>query len=142
VSRVREMTLTHPARRRADQNGKLAASSLASTMELLRLCSITCSQCADACLAEDAVFSMLRCIRTNLDCADVCQATAAILSRQTELSAALVRSQLEACVVACRVCAEECQKHGVHHEQCRLCAETCLECLEACERLLQGFHHL
>ena len=34
------------------------------------LCSLFCSSCADACLAED--MDMEQCIRNCLDCADVC----------------------------------------------------------------------
>ena len=38
------------------------------------LCSLFCTSCADACVAED--MDMAQCIRNCLDCADVCAATA------------------------------------------------------------------
>lgn len=99
-------------------------------------CEQCCVSCADACLAEEQVGMLRRCIRLNLDCADVCGATGRILSRQTEPDLGLVRSQLEACRTACQVCAEECDRHAEKHEHCRTCADCCRRCAEACEQLL------
>ena len=99
-------------------------------------CEQCCTACADACLAGEK--AMRRCIRTDLDCADVCGATGRVLSRQTEPSWALIRSQVEACRTACRVCAEECEQHADEHEHCRICAECCRRCEQACERLLSA----
>jgi hypothetical protein len=38
--------------------------------------------------------------------------------------------------VACRACADECEKHAAHHEHCRLCAEVCRRCDQACRELV------
>ncbi|MFI5224145.1 MAG: hypothetical protein ACHQX3_07890, partial [Nitrospirales bacterium] len=35
------------------------------------------------------------------------------------------RAVLEACLAACRASAEECDRHAMHYEHCRLCAEEC-----------------
>lgn len=66
---------------------------------------------------------LVRCIRLNLDCADVCATTANLLSRQTQFEPALARAGVQACAEACRVCGEECERHGEHMEHCRVCAE-------------------
>jgi Domain of Unknown Function (DUF326) len=92
---------------------------------------LTCTSCADACLAGEDVQELVRCIRLNLDCADVCDATGRVLTRQTTAEARLARSMLE----ACRVCAEECERHAQHHDHCRVCAEACRRCEQACEEL-------
>ena len=97
---------------------------------------MTCTSCADACLAEDMVAELTQCIRLNQDCADVCAASGRVLSRRTGSNAALDRALLEACQAACRACAEECEKHAEMHEHCTICAEACRRCEKACAELL------
>jgi len=109
---------------------------LARVIDALVVCSQTCTACADACLSEDMVADLRKCIRTNLDCADSCGATARILSRHTEYDANITRAHLEACIAACRACGDECEQHAGMHEHCRICAEACRECEEACRELL------
>jgi len=95
-------------------------------------CAQTCTSCADACLAEDKVAELRQCIRLNLDCADVCAATGALASRRTGGNEALLKSMLEACAQACRLCGDECERHASMHEHCRVCAEACRSCERAC----------
>jgi hypothetical protein len=99
-------------------------------------CEATCTICADACLAEDDVDALVRCIRLCVDCADACEGTRRILSRQTDPDPKTQRAALEACLAACRASADECERHAHHHEHCRLCAEECRRCERACEDLL------
>lgn len=101
-------------------------------------CAQTCVSCADACLAEPGVAELRQCIRLNLDCADVCAATATIGNRRTGSNEEVIRRMLEACIAACRVCGEECQRHADMHEHCRICAETCHRCAEACQDALRS----
>jgi hypothetical protein len=35
-------------------------------------------------------------------------------------------------------CAEECERHADHHEQCRICAEQCRRCEDACSAVLDA----
>jgi hypothetical protein len=114
----------------------LDRAKLAAAIDALTNCAQTCTACADACLAEDMVAELTTCIRTNLDCADVCTATARVLSRRTGYNAAVTRSVLEACLVVCHACAEECGKHATMHEHCRVCAHACRACEKACRELL------
>ena len=114
----------------------LDAGLLARAIDALVACSQTCTACADACLAEDAVEEMARCIRTDLDCADICAVTARVLTRRTAYDADVTRAQLQACIVACRTCGDECEQHAKMHEHCAECAKACRECLQACEELL------
>jgi hypothetical protein len=99
-------------------------------------CVVSCTSCADADLAEEDVRGMVRCIRLCLDCADVCDSTGRIVNRQTAPDLRLIRAIVEACAVACLVCAEECDRHAAHHEHCRVCAEVCRRCKQACDDLL------
>lgn len=132
MHRVAEMLQTNPSGSVVD------AGTLNEVIEAVESCGETCEMCADACLGEQQVDNLRRCIRLNLDCSDVCEATAGVLGRQTQADLELWRTVLQACATACRVCAEECERHASMHEHCRVCAESCRECEEACNRLLSA----
>lgn len=99
-------------------------------------CAQICTACADACLGEDMVAELTRCIRTDLDCADICVTTGRALSRRTSHDATLTRAFLEACAAACKACGDECAQHAEMHEHCRICAEVCRRCEDACRVLI------
>ncbi len=124
---VTAMLETHPQ--------ATANEALARCIQRCFVCAMTCTSCADACLAEEQVHELVRCIRLNLDCADVCDVTGRVLTRQTSSEPRLAQGMLDACVPACRACAEECERHAPHHEHCRVCAEACRRCEQACEEL-------
>ncbi|MBX7540062.1 four-helix bundle copper-binding protein [Qipengyuania sphaerica] len=96
------------------------------------LCSLFCTSCADACVAED--MDMAQCIRNCLDCADVCAATARLATRRTAQNIEVLRAQLETCIKACETCAAECEGHDNPH--CQLCATMCRECADDCRKAL------
>ncbi|MBS3942434.1 MAG: four-helix bundle copper-binding protein [Actinobacteria bacterium] len=121
---------THP-------RGDVDTTHLTEVIESLLDCAQACTSCADACLAEDMVADLRRCIRLNQDCADVCLAGARIASRLTDSDSETLRSLLNACEVACRACADECDQHAQMHEHCRICAEACRRCAEVCSQALQ-----
>jgi hypothetical protein len=118
------------------QSIKLDRAKLVAAVEALTACSQACTACADACLSEDMVGALTKCIRTNLDCADICATTARVLSRHTGYDAHISRTLLEACIVACCSCGDECASHADMHEHCRICADTCLTCEQVCRDLL------
>lgn len=49
-------------------------------------CALVCEACASACLLEDDVQTMARCIELDRDCADICALAARLMSRQSELA--------------------------------------------------------
>jgi hypothetical protein len=112
------------------------ADDLAAAIEACFDCVQTCTACADACLAEDDLASMRRCISSDLNCSDVCLATGRVLSRQTDYDSSVTQRALESCIRACVACAEECEKHAQHHRHCAVCAEVCRACAAACSALL------
>ncbi|WP_026851898.1 four-helix bundle copper-binding protein [Glaciibacter superstes] len=125
-----EMLNSHPG---AD----VAASDLLITaIDACYECAQAGTACADACLAEDTVADLVRCIGTDHDCADVCVATGAVLSRQSASDDNLTAALLAACVTACSTCADECESHADMHEHCRICGEACRRCQKACRALL------
>ena len=114
-----------------DVNGAVN-EQLVTAARLAMLCSLFCTSCADACVAEQ--MDMRRCIRACLDCADVCAATARLAVRRSNQDIAMLRAQIETCTQACELCAVECERH--EHEHCKLCATMCRECAEDCREAL------
>jgi hypothetical protein len=89
-------------------------------------------------LSEADVAHLVKCIRTDLDCSDICDTTGRVLSRHTGYDANLTRAMLQACVTACRSCADECDRHAQMHEHCRICAQACRRCEQACLELMSA----
>jgi hypothetical protein len=112
------------------------SDTLAATIEALYDCAQACAADADADLSEPNLTEMVQCVRLCLHCADICTATAGIISRLGDYEADVTRPLLEACVAACRLCGDECERHAHHHEHCRVCTEACRRCEQACEQLL------
>src|SRR3954471_14713069 len=110
--------------------------ALIAAIDASYACAQTCTSCADACLAEEMVRELRQCIRLNLDCADVCATTATLGNRRTGSNEEVIRKLLDACVTACRLCAETCEQHAGTHEHCRICAEACRVCELACQKAL------
>ena len=130
--KAQEMISTHP-----DVRGNIS-EPLIRCIEECFACAQTCVSCADACLAEESVQMLRQCIRLDLDCADVCVATGSLASRRTGSNEPVLRGMLEVCALACRRCAEECERHAQKHEHCRICAESCRRCQRACEAVMQS----
>jgi len=99
-------------------------------IDSLNNCATECGHCATACLNEEDVKMLARCIKLNIDCADVCRLTTSLLSRGSEHGYHLVKE----CAEICDACAEECEKHS-HMEHCRKCAEVCRHCAEECRQI-------
>jgi hypothetical protein len=130
---AREMISAHP-----DVKGSIS-ETLIACIEACYACAQTCTSCADACIAEPDVMSLRQCIRLDLDCADICGATGSLASRRAGSNQEVLRTMIEACALACRICAEECEKHA-HHEHCRVCAEECRNCESVCVAAIRSVH--
>lgn len=107
-------------------------STLIRCIEACYDCAQACTACADACLGEDSVKDLTQCIRLNLDCGDVCVATGALASRRTGSDESILKSMLDVCAQACRLCGQECSQHASRHEHCKICADACQQCEQLC----------
>ena len=119
---IKEMIQDHP------QVGADYTPELGEAIRHAMYCAAICNSCVDACNAES--MDMSECIRKCSDCSDICQAVSTVAARRTHGNTAVIKSLLEACILACKVCAEECDKHDNPH--CRRCAQMCRECFEDC----------
>ena len=127
---LEKMIVLHP-----DVDGELNAVLVTAARHSM-LCSLFCTSCADACVAEQ--MDMRDCIRTCLDCADVCAATARLGVRRSGQNIDMLRVQIETCITACEICAAQCAKHD--HEHCKLCMTMCRECADDCRKALSTLH--
>lgn len=128
---VQQMLQTHPRPVPSESQAHII-----SCIEACFVCVATCTACANACLYEPNVSDLLTCIRLNNDCADICSATGRLIARQAGYDLDLVKSQVQACITACTVCASECGKHATMHDHCRVCADACRQCAAACDQML------
>ena len=78
-----------------------------------------CNECAAACLREEEVKMMARCITLDVDCAAIWQRAVAAMARDSEHVTAIC----SLCGDICDSCADECSKHAMEH--CQRCAEAC-----------------
>ncbi len=129
---IAKMIASHPDV--AEQDGGPFNEALAQAVKHAMYCAAICNSCADACAAES--MDMRQCIRTCSDCADVCTATYRVATRRTGDNREVIRAMLQACIMACEICAAECEKHESVH--CRRCADMCRECAADCKAALDG----
>ena len=101
----------------------------ASCIEACYACAAECNHCASACLGEEDVKMMARCIALDMDCAEICALAAGAMARNSEMAGALCT----ACAAVCQACADECGKH--QHGHCQRCAEACRRCAEECRKM-------
>tara|TARA_R100000306_G_scaffold58879_1_gene57578 strand:+ start:6040 stop:6408 length:369 start_codon:yes stop_codon:yes gene_type:complete len=92
-------------------------------------CFRECNHCASACLEEDDVKMMAKCIASDMDCADICATTAAAMARGSEHIGHLCR----VCAEICEACGAECERHDADH--CQKCAEACKRCAQECRKM-------
>ena len=131
MSDARQMLDSYPRSVNVD------AGVLAAAIDAISDCAQACTADTDADLSEQNLAEMAKCIRLCLDCTDVCTATGGVISRLAEYDPGATRPLLEACVVICKSCGDECKRHA-HYEHCRVCAEACRRCERACRALLDA----
>jgi len=98
-------------------------------LDALANCIAECNHCATACLNEQDVKMLTKCIQLDLDCAAICQLTSEFISRGSENA----KLMTDACAKVCEACAKECEKHN-KMEHCKRCAEACRQCADLCKR--------
>lgn len=112
-------------------NPELLTPGQTQIIQELVNCALACEACSTACLAENNVAHLTRCIQLTRDCADICFQASRVVMRKSEV----IDHILSNCEEICRVCADECRKH--QHDHCQLCAEACDSCAESCNNYYQ-----
>ena len=96
----------------------------------LNNCAAECNHCISACLEEEDVKMLAKCIKLDMDCAEICSLTASFLARGSVHGDHLKKE----CAEVCNACATECEKHS-HMEHCKKCAEACRACAAECSSM-------
>lgn len=102
-----------------------------------------CLQTATACVAvcnrvlATGDGAMAECQRAVMSMLPVCEATAANANMQL-VDAALLRQLVEVCANYNDYCADACEKHAEHHQECKDCMHSCRDCAKACRAYLQA----
>ena len=123
---IKEMIQDHP------QVGDDYNEALGEAVKHAMYCAAIANSCVDACNAES--MDMSECIRKCSDTSDLCTALYRVGSRRTHGNTVVIKSLLEATIIACKVSHEECAKHDSAH--CRRCARMCRETFEDCVKAL------
>lgn len=100
-----------------------------SCIDACNRCADLCDHCMYACLNEENVSEMTRCIALDVDCAAICRLSAGYMARGSQFATDLC----EVCAAVCEACADECAKHSAAH--CQDCAEACRACAEECRSM-------
>jgi hypothetical protein len=110
--------------------GERPMNSYQSCINLCIECAKTCDYCASACLKEEMLKRMVRCIELDLQCAALCRTASLFMTLQSEHSGAIC----QLCADVCNACSAECSKHNMDH--CKKCAEICHQCAEECANMV------
>lgn len=99
-------------------------------IEACYACAVACEKNATACLFEDDIKAMRKCIMLSRECSAMCLATAKILSVGVDKFQMLYR----ACEEMCMACSKECGSFA-HLQHCKNAAEACRLCAELCRKI-------
>lgn len=99
-------------------------------IDALNDCAVACNACASACLDEQDVKMLAKCIKIDLDCAVICSLAVTLLARNSVHG----KHVMNECEEVCNLCADECEKHAkMGMEHCKECAAACRKCAAACK---------
>jgi hypothetical protein len=88
-----------------------------------------CDHCATACLKEQDVKMMSKCIELDMYCAEICRLAAHYMAKGSEYS----KDICQLCARICDDCAAECGKH--QNEHCQRCSMACKKCADECRKM-------
>lgn len=112
-----------------ERRTSMTPNRYASCIDACVKCALACHHCSAACLKEDDVSHMARCISLDMDCAAFCELTAAAMARESVNAKAFC----QVCADVCDTCADECAQHKTDH--CQACAEACRSCAHECRQM-------
>lgn len=93
-------------------------------------CAVECTHCESACLNEQDIKMLARCIKLDHDCAAICFLAMEAMASGSEFAKQICKL----CEEICNACAVECEKHS-HMEHCKKCAEACRKCAVECSKM-------
>jgi hypothetical protein len=98
-------------------------------LDTLHICMTKCNHCFNACLKEENVDMMTKCIQLDRECAEICSYLQGAITRNSPF----IKQLATICAEICQTCGEECNRH--HHDHCQRCADACFQCAKACREV-------
>jgi hypothetical protein len=109
----------------------MSIDNISSCIEACEQCVKECAQCRNACLEEERIEDLVRCIKLDGDCIALCDLTIRMLSAGSQFSEKICNL----CAELCEACASECENHP-EMRYCKKCAEVCRACAEECRAMV------
>jgi hypothetical protein len=111
-------------------------------LAMMQECIEACSACEQACtmcagsmmMSED----MAMCNGMCMNCADMANTMMRMMMRPNGMNGPAMMAMLQAMVVMCSSCADECEAHAAMSEDCRMCAEVGRQCAMACQKMMDS----
>ena len=115
---------------------------MAMDMKLMQQCIEACAaaeqaatMCADAAMGGDGMGKMTSmCANT----ADMANTMMRMMMRPAGYDMSSMMAMLEATMMMCRACADECMMHADMSADCKMCAEVCRQCAAACQAMIDS----
>lgn len=107
---------------------------MAECIEACSACEQACTMCASCMMGDGTAIHMEMCMNT----ADMCNTMMRMMLRPSGMMMDSMVRMLDATMMQCRMCADECMKHADMHEDCRVCAEACSQAAMACEKMMDS----
>ena len=109
---------------------------------VMQECTEACSACEQACTmcAGSMAMSpeMAMCAGMCQNAADMANTMMRMMLRPNGMNGPAMMALLQAMVVTCMGCADECEAMADMNADCALCAEVCRQCAMACQKMVDS----
>lgn len=117
-------------------------SMLGMEMAMMQECIEACSACEQACTMCAGSMTMAPgmdvCAAMCMNTADMSNTMMRMMMRPNGMNGPALMATLQAMVVMCSSCANECESMAGMSADCALCAEVCRQCAMVCQRMIDS----
>jgi hypothetical protein len=111
-------------------------------MSMMQDCIEACSACEQACTmcAGSMTMSadMAMCNAMCMNTADMANTMMRMMLRPNGMNGPAMMAMLQAMVMMCTSCADECEAMAGMSADCAMCAEVCRQCAMACQKMMDS----
>lgn len=114
-------------------------AAMQNLIDATSACMQACTMCADAMAGMDG---MGTCSSVCANTADVTGTMMRMMLRPMGMERESLMAMLEACMMMCRVCRDECSMHTGMSEAAAMCATACDACMTACQDMISAMQNV
>lgn len=109
--------------------GKKVNDKAKKAMNAAAECMVTARVCLDHCINEmgQGNKTLYECAKSVEEVIAGCEALISFGAIQSSQ----FKTMTKMCIDICNSCEKVCRKHANHHEECKSCADSCVECVKA-----------